>query len=283
MQRLDFNSEIPVVDFGGSGPILLFSHANGYPPGVYRELLTGFLPHYRVLAIEHRPLWQDDPSSLKSWEEFGDDVTDLLDEIGEPVHGLGHSMGGSTLLLASRRRPHAFASLGLMEPVLLPTAWQFGLRQVSKFFPHRVPLIQRALNRVDRWRSREHAFEHYRPKAVFRGFTDTALWDLIDYSTIAHPDGGIALRFTKEWEARCYALVENVWPCLKKLEVPLLGLRGANSNTLAPREWERWKSLKPGAIFHEIESTGHLLPLEAPEAIASLYLDWQKSLADGSL
>lgn len=279
MQPLPLRSRLPVLDFGGVGPKLLFSHANGYPPGVYSQLLNHLRERFHVLAVEHRPLWQDDPQQLDSWERFADDVIELLDELGEPVHGFGHSMGGSTLLLAAQRRPEAFKSLALMEPVLLPSAWQFGLRQIGKFFPSKVPPIQRALNRVDRWESREAVFGHWRPKAVFKGFSDAALWDLVEHSTVEQPGNGVRLRFTKEWEARCYALVHNVWPSLSKLGVPLLGFRGAKSNTLAEREWRRWQKAVPAGHYHEIENTGHLLPLEKPQLIGDIYLGWQSDLA----
>ena len=278
MQLLDLRAKIPVVDFGGTGPIILFSHANGYPPRVYRDLLTRLTREYRVLGVEHRPLWQQDPSQLDSWQRFADDVAELLDELDEPVHGLGHSMGGSTLLLAHKLRPEAFLSLALMEPVLLPNAWQFGLRQIGKFFPSKVPPIQRALNRVDRWPDKQSVFDHFRPKAVFKGFSDQGLWDLVEHSTTDHPDEGVTLRFSKEWEARCYALVHNVWPRLAALDVPVLGFRGGKSNTLAQREWLRWQRVCGAGRYHELEGAGHLLPLERPEEISERYFEWQASL-----
>lgn len=280
MHTLALSAKIPVIDFGGEGELILFSHANGYPPGVYRQLLESLTPHYRVLAVEHRPLWQNDPAGLESWQQFADDVIELLDELGEPVHGFGHSMGGSTLLLVAERRPDAFRSLALMEPVLLPSLWQFGLRQVGKFFPQKVPPIQRALNRVDRWDSEQAVYAHFRPKAVFRGFSDEALWDLVSHSTRAGEDGGVTLRFSKEWEARCYALVHNVWPSLRRLRAPLIGFRGEKSNTLAPREWKRWQALRPEGRFHLIEDSGHLLPLERPQLISQYYLAWQQRLTN---
>ena len=278
MQLLDLRAKIPVVDFGGTGPIILFSHANGYPPRVYRDLLTRLTREYRVLGVEHRPLWQDDPAQLDSWQRFAEDVAELLDELGEPVHGLGHSMGGSTLLLTHKLRPQAFLSMALMEPVLLPSVWQFGLRQIGKFFPSKVPPIQRALNRVDRWPSKQNVYDHFRPKAVFKGFSDPGLWDLVEHSTTDHIDEGVTLRFTKEWEARCYALVHNVWPRLGALDVPLLGFRGGKSNTLAQREWLRWQRACPRGRYHELEGAGHLLPLECPTEISERYFEWQASL-----
>ncbi len=55
MQLLDLRAKIPVVDFGGTGPIILFSHANGYPPRVYRDLLTRLTREYRVLGLSIAP------------------------------------------------------------------------------------------------------------------------------------------------------------------------------------------------------------------------------------
>ena len=187
-------------------------------------------------------------------------------------------MGGSTLLLTHKLRPQAFLSMALMEPVLLPSVWQFGLRQIGKFFPSKVPPIQRALNRVDRWPSQQNVYDHFRPKAVFKGFSDQGLWDLVEHSTTDHIDEGVTLRFTKEWEARCYALVHNVWPRLGALDVPLLGFRGGKSNTLAQREWLRWQRACPRGRYHELEGAGHLLPLECPTEISERYFEWQASL-----
>ena len=47
---------VELADFGGEGPIVLFSHANGYPPQVYHQLLSKLSKSFRVLGIEHRPL-----------------------------------------------------------------------------------------------------------------------------------------------------------------------------------------------------------------------------------
>jgi pimeloyl-ACP methyl ester carboxylesterase len=141
-----------------------------------------------------------------------------------------------------------------------------------------VPPIQRALNRVDRWPDKQSVFDHFRPKAVFKGFTDEGLWDLVEHSTTEHPEEGVTLRFSKEWEARCYALVHNVWPRLSALDVPVLGFRGGKSNTLAQREWLRWQRVCGAGRYHELEGAGHLLPLERPEEISERYFEWQASL-----
>lgn len=56
------------------------------------------------------------------WDRLADDLLRLLDHVfpGEPVHGVGPSMGCGTLLHAVIREPRRFSALTLVVP---PTAW----------------------------------------------------------------------------------------------------------------------------------------------------------------
>ncbi|MET0821893.1 MAG: alpha/beta hydrolase [Aeromicrobium sp.] len=56
------------------------------------------------------------------WQNLADDLVRLLDAYfpGEPVHGVGPSMGTATLLHAAVREPDRFSGLTLLVP---PTAW----------------------------------------------------------------------------------------------------------------------------------------------------------------
>lgn len=56
------------------------------------------------------------------WDSLADDLLRILDHVfpGEPVHGVGPSMGCGTLLHAITRAPERFSALTLVVP---PTAW----------------------------------------------------------------------------------------------------------------------------------------------------------------
>ena len=259
---------VELADFGGEGPIVLFSHANGYPPHVYTQLLSTLSKSFRVLGIEHRPLRGGNPNDFLSWDVMSQDIVKVIDFLNEPAFAFGHSMGGSALMMATKHRPDCFRAMALVEPVLLSKVAQFALNTVAKWFPSRVPPIRRALNRTDNWDSRGLAFDHFRPKRVFKNFSDAALWDYVENGTYIR-DGRAHLRFSKEWEARCYALVQNVWPLLGELRMPVVGFKGANSNTLPASAWEKWKLKAPAHQFVEIEESGHLLPLEYPDLLAA--------------
>ena len=74
-------SAIPFYDFGGAGPLLHFAHANAYPPGSYRQFAAPFLGQYRVLGIEHRPMWPNaQPNEVKTWDQIADDLIAFLEE-----------------------------------------------------------------------------------------------------------------------------------------------------------------------------------------------------------
>ena len=94
---------IPFINFGGSGRLIHFANANGYPARTYTPLIETLTPHYRVLAMVNRAQWPSaQASDLKSWDPFVDDFLQFLDEQGaEPVIGVGHSLGAAVTLSAT--------------------------------------------------------------------------------------------------------------------------------------------------------------------------------------
>ncbi len=265
----------PRIDFGGRGPALLFASANGFPPGTYRALLERLGRAGRVTAVLHRPLWTPpgDPAGLRSWTVFGEDLARLAASLPGPVTGVGHSMGATALALAALARPELFSRIALVEPVLMPLSYHFALR----LFGPRIPLIRRTLARRTHWPDRRAAFAHFRAKKVFAGLGDEVLGDYVDSGLADDGRGGLTLAWSREWEARCYARAYRLLPELPRLETPALGARGARSDTVSPRAWARWRRSCPGHAFAAVEDAGHLLPLERPERLAEIILDWAGS------
>ncbi|WP_285725908.1 alpha/beta fold hydrolase [Psychromicrobium xiongbiense] len=66
------------------------------------------------------------------WQNLAEDLLRLLDRWfpGEPVHGVGPSMGTATLLHAAAREPERFTGLTLMVP---PTAWETRRAQAGNY------------------------------------------------------------------------------------------------------------------------------------------------------
>ena len=233
----------PVFDFGGAGPLLHFANANGYPPASYTPLFEGLTPHYHVIAMRSRPLLPGaDPAALRSWLPLVDDLVTFLDGPGAAGArdaggwvGVGHSLGAVTTVLAALRRPELFRAIVAIDPVF------FNPLKLAAFdivrglgLAERVhPLIAGARRRRRVFASADEMFARYRQAAVFSRMDDRSLRAYVDAVAAPRADGaGVELAFSPEWEAQIYATGPfNLWRQLVKLSVPMLVIRGADSDT----------------------------------------------------
>lgn len=260
--------------FGGSGPPLLFAHANGFPPGCYRRLLRALAEEHTVIAALHAPLWSNEPAPrVAPWGRFAADLLDTLDALAlpEPVVAVGHSLGGTTLALAAARAPERFAALALLDPVLIRPAHTVIYNLGTWLLPRKRALLRATRRRRDHWPDRAAAFANLRDKGLFRGVDDEGLRDCVDAMVEEAPPGGVRLRFPKAWEAAIFARGPWAWGALAALTrrgPPLLAVRATRSNLLLDPVWRHWRSVSPGATFAELPGS-HLVPIEAPDATAA--------------
>ena len=269
---------IPFHDFGGTGSILHFAHANGFPPESYRSFVAGLLPTCRVLGIRQRPLWPNSqPEELDSWEILANDLIHFLDQEGlEGVIGVGHSVGAVATMIAAQKRPLLFSKLILIEPVfLLPSLLKMITGNSEAAF--HLPLVKTTLRRRTRWASRQDAFDGFRSKPFFKRWSDEALWEYINVGL--HEDNdGVSLTYSREWEARIYARPPTmVWDYIPHISHPTLAFRGVDSDTIMPQVWDLWQEQQPQATFVEMAEVGHMIPMERPLPLAKLMLDWVKN------
>ena len=277
---------IPFIDLNGDGPPLHFAHANGYPPECYRPLLTGLSAHYHVIAMHQRPLWPDvQPDSINDWHPLSDDLFRFLDEQDPgPVIGVGHSLGGIVTLRAALRQPERFRALVLIDPVLFPPAMIAAMRLVRTLgLSYRLhPLVQGALRRRWVFESRAELLKGYRRKSIFRYMDDASLEAYVEGLTRPRPDGQHELAYSPEWEARIYVTGVwrdmDLWRGLSRLELPLLILRGAETDTFWASTARRVQRKLPSAQVVTLPQATHLVPLERPLAVSALIHEFISTL-----
>ena len=269
---------IPSVDYDGNGPELVFLHANGYPPECYRPLLSRLAETYHVTAMVERPLWPDSkPDEIDDWHPLTDDFLHFLDaHQTEPIACVGHSMGGIALLRAALRKPERFKAIVLLDPVLFtPTfilTWKMlrGLKLLQRFHP----LVAGARQRRRQFDDLERLYNGYRRKSVFRYMDDEALHAYVEGIACPKDGGGYQLCYSAEWEIRIYLTGiwhdMDIWRGLSKLEVPMLIVRGAETDTFRERTGKlvQWKQLQ--VRIEALEKSTHLLPLERPNEVSNL-------------
>ena len=274
-------AQIPFQDFGGTGPILHFAHANGFPPLTYNEFLKPFTQTHKVIALEHRPLWQKEPHKNITWDVVADDIIAFLDQQKcKKVIGMGHSLGAVSTMFAAIKRPDLFEKIILIEPVFLPLPLllfihYFPLPKSWKLKANR--LIDITLKRRDIWDTREEIYESYRKKKLFKRVSDQTLKDYLATGIIENDAGKYTLRYSKYWEVHFFRQAPKVWQKLKQVQVPVLGIRGNETDTIMPSAWKRWQRIRPDHQLINIANAGHLVPLELPEIVQKCVYEFLNS------
>ncbi len=268
---------IPTLDFGGAGPELHFAVANGYPAPANRRLLATLTPGFHVQAMVPRPLWPGSrPEAIETWEPLVDDLIQGLDERG--AHGwvgVGHSLGASLSVAAALRRPELFRALVLIDPVFIRPAIMalYAVFQRLGLAARVHPLVPAALRRRRTFASVEAMTARYRRAAVFRKLDDEGLHDYAAAALrpAAGAQGELELAWSPEWEARIYETGPlNLWGALPRLRLPMLAIRGAESDTFRLSGVRALHARLPQARVVEVAGAGHLVPLEKPEAVGRL-------------
>jgi len=251
-----------------------FAHANGYPSGSYRALLSELTPALDVIAIEHRPLWSDEPApTFLSWQVYADDLIQRIEEdAGYPVWVIGHSMGAASAALAAAKRPELFLGIVALDPVLIPSKIWFWSLIYNRLKPNGIPMIAKALSRPHRFEDHQTAFDFYRSKRVFSNVDDEVLMDYVLAGHELAAGGGVSLRHPGAWEACIYRSVPRMTRALRGLTCPMAILAGADSNVLSSSRLE-WAQNLNHRITTKIIPGGHLLPLEHPAECAREILD----------
>jgi pimeloyl-ACP methyl ester carboxylesterase len=276
------DGEVSVLDFGDPArPVdVVFLHANGLNAMTYRSMLAPLSASLRVIAPDLRghgaTRLKADPRGRRSWRDFRDDVTALLEVLGGPPVTLGgHSMGGTVALAAGAAAPDRVSNLALFDPVIWsrPELALMHLPGAQALARMRVPLIKGALRRRSVFDSRADAFQAYRGRGAFASWPETVLADYVAGGFSDRPDGRVELACKPEWEASNFAAQANSpWRNLSQTPRPILILRGDRGSTCHIREGaslrRRWPHVKVETV-----TGGHFFPMERPDLVRDALLD----------
>ena len=259
-------------DWGGTGPVLHFAHANGFPPGTYRKLVDGLTDSHHVFSMAARPLWPDSrPQVLRDWSPLAEDLRAELDRRGlRGIAGVGHSLGAVISLLAAAADPGLFSAVVAVDPIIFTGARSLFWGTAKKLgLGRRIRLVRGALRRRVHWVDRDEARATYSSKSVFSSWDPEVLDDYLDVGIVDLPEGGVQLRYPREWEARIFAAApHDPWEQLRKVSVPTLFVQGEHSDTFLDAARARVEREVPGSRTVVIEDSSHFVPMERPAELA---------------
>lgn len=249
-------------------PILHFSHANGFPAPCYGALLGELARKYRIGAIEAIGTDPRYPVT-EGWTLLVEQLVDTLerDYGGEPVYGVGHSLGAYLTFLAAARRPELFRAIVMLDaPIIGPV--KGSLLGATK----RIGIVDRVTpagatrDRRAEWRSREEAKAHFRTRKLFRNFSESCLDDYIHHALIKKEDQ-FSLKIDPAIEYRIYRTIpHDMHRHLRELRVPAGFAGGTHSDVVRRVGMAHMRRFRKRRV-----PGGHLFPLEHPlEAAAAI-------------
>jgi pimeloyl-ACP methyl ester carboxylesterase len=268
---------VAIHDLAGAPgrPVVLLSHATGFHGHAYLPIAKQLAPRSHSVALDYRghgdtPLpagWQAD------WTGYGDDALAAslavaeLPGADEGIVGLGHSMGGTGLLMAAARRPELFRLLVVFEPIVFPTD-----RVRDPDAPN--VMADAARRRRAVFDSFDAAIANYASKPPMSAFDPDALDAYVRHGFRQDGDE-VRLKCDPSTEAATFEHggTHTTWDLLAGIDVPVVVVAG------------RVEEMRPSAIASAVadalprgrfvldETLDHFGPMTHPARLAALVAD----------
>ena len=259
--------EMAYLDFGPQdrAPDVVFSHANGFNGRTYHSILAPLAAGLRILALDLRghgaSTLPAETEGWPGWHGFRDDLLAFLAATTEtPVILAGHSMGGTTSLLAAAAEPARVKALGLFDPVVFDPALQATDATDSG-------LVAGALRRRADFPSRDAVLEAYSGRGAFRSWTAEQLADYIE-AGFRETDGGVTLACTPAWEASNFRLHNyDPFAAFRESRCPIRVLKAEQASTARFDSHAAELAANPRVSIEMLPGTTHFLPMERPERV----------------
>ena len=256
-------------------PTLHFAHANGFNGLTYRRLLEPLADRFHMRAWDARGHGKTTlaavPATQNSWYRYGDDLVALLEkfaeETGGPVLLGGHSMGGTTSILAAARRPDLVRGIVLLDPVMIHHHQGRMLHWMRKLGlglgPH--DLATSAEKRRSVFPDRQTIVEKYTGRGAFRTWPVEMIADYVAGGTNDLANGEVELSCAPAWEAANFrGHNHDTFAALHKLECPLtLVYAGVGTTCRGDAPMIIGRQDKKATILR-IGTATHFLPMEYP-------------------
>ncbi|MBP8925745.1 MAG: alpha/beta hydrolase [Pseudomonadales bacterium] len=263
--------KLVVYEWPGTGDPILLVHATGFHARCWRAVVER-LPGRHVFAIDmpsHGA--SDNKPPPYNWSHFGDDLAAVVEALDLwRVLGVGHSMGGYALVLATAQLPQRFRALMLVDPVITGPELADGLRLTAAEHP--------VARRRRRWDSPEQMFQWFRVKEPYLHWHPAVLRDYCDFGLVGVPDGeGLELACPPDLEAEVYVSMRmgDIYTAIAAIELPVDIIRARARRPdeslfsfAASPTWERLATLFPHARDEQLPGHSHFIPMEIPDWMA---------------
>jgi len=226
----------------------------------------------RILAIDLRghgattiPAVVED---REGWNEFRDDLLALVAaETQGPVVLAGHSMGGTSSLLATAHAPERVKSLVLFDPVIFTPSQRPSVMGDN-------PLAEGALRRRAVFASKAAAVEAYTGRGAFRSWTPEQLADYVEAGFRETDTSEVTLTCAPAWEASNFRTHHyDPWAAFRATRCPVRILTAEVGSTARLDEGQAELEATGRFRIDMIPGTSHFLPMERPDLVREALIE----------
>jgi pimeloyl-ACP methyl ester carboxylesterase len=271
------------LDWEGSGPTLVFSHATGMCATLYRDLLAPLADRFRIIAFDARGHGRTDlpadPAHIPTdWRLYQADLVALVEAIGgAPVLLAGHSFGATVAFEAAVANPGLARGVLLLDPAFIPFAHAAGYaaaRQAGQHPPN--IMADKAAKRRPHFASLADARAAWTGRGVFADWPASALEAYLE-GGLRHDPTGVHLACRPAWEATSFRGVSTTLEAsVRACSLPFILLAGGEGSTVSGEDFEAIRALHPDAPAERFPETGHFFPVTH----AGLVRPWFDRLAE---
>lgn len=253
----------------GSGKLVHFLHGNGFCgrtlwpmaqqlPSDWRLIFTDVPGHGgSIQPAKGMPDWQAMAASI------GRQIDVMAD--GQPVAGVGHSMGGVLTLLMAAQQPQRFSSLDMLDPVLFSpeVVWAQRLMRKTGWW-RRSRLVRSVAARRSHWPSHEAMQSSLRDKSLYRNWQAQALREFVQFGSKPCSEG-VGLACDPSWEASIFgSYPRGLWSAVRRLQVPT-HIWVADDSYFFIRK-SAMRAAKNAHVEWHSFGQGHCFPMEQPQS-----------------
>ena len=261
--------KVELHDLGGIGPNMLLSHANGFHGLCWTPVASHLTRRFHCYSFDHRG--HGDTALPKDWKVawagYGADAQAAAKAVHEKggIIGVGHSMGGATLLLAALKDPSLFRGLLLYEPIVPPADMKMPANRPNN-------LADGAARRRASFKSFDDAIKNFGSKMPMSSFAPEALEAYV-HGGFRKGDGGqVHLKCSPALEAENFRNphIPNLWKKLTDITIPVWVLSG-HPEPFQPSGWaEAVADRLPKGNHIEYSDLDHFGPFVDPARIARI-------------
>lgn len=259
------DAELYYEDQGTGDETIVFGHSLLFSCRMFDDQVNALKDRYRCVTFDFRGQGRSEVTrDGYDMETLTEDALSVIRQLGcAPCHFVGFSMGGFVGLRLAIRHPETLRSL-----ILLDTSADTEPREnLPKY---------KLLNLIGRWIGLWAVADRVMPIMFSQGFlTDPARADVRkewrqhllnnDQVGITRAVTGVITR-------------EGVYESLGDIRIPTLILVGENDIATKPDKSERMNDRIPNSRMLTIPESGHMSPVEEPNAVISEIVDFLESL-----